>query len=60
MIDLEYIVDEQGNKTKVIMPFAEYERLLKDLHDLAVLAERRDGEFVSLDEFRAEVGCTYG
>ena len=60
MSELEYIVDEQGNKTKVIMPLAEYERLLEDLHDLAFIAERRNGETMSLDAFRTEVGRIHG
>ncbi|MBI3896569.1 MAG: hypothetical protein HY313_11625 [Acidobacteria bacterium] len=35
-----YIIDRKGQK-KVILPLAQYERLLEDLHDLAVVAERR-------------------
>ena len=47
----EFIVDERrGRKTAVVLPIEEYERLLEDLHDLAVLAERRDEESVPLEE----------
>ncbi len=52
MLNPEYIVDAKGRKTKVILPIAEYERLLEDLHDLAVLAEQRDEETISLDELK--------
>lgn len=38
----QYIIDENGHKTAVILPVDEYEELLEDLHDLAVVAERRD------------------
>jgi hypothetical protein len=34
------------------MPLKEYERLMEDLHDLAVVAERRDEEAISLDEMK--------
>lgn len=38
----QYIVDPQGQKTSVLLPIGEYETLLEDLSDLAVVAERRD------------------
>ena len=48
----QYIVDENGKKTAVVIPVREYERLLEDLHDLTVVAERRDELTISLDELR--------
>ena len=45
-----YIVDENGKKTAVVMPIREFQRLLEDLHDLTVVAERRDEPTISLDE----------
>lgn len=36
----------------VILPIREYERLLEDLHDLSVVAERRDESPVSLAEMK--------
>ena len=47
-----YIVDENGKKTAVVIPVREFQRLLEDLHDLTVVAERRDEPTVSLDELR--------
>ena len=44
----QYQTDAQGKRTAVVVPLADYERLLEDLHDLAVVAERRDEP--SLDE----------
>jgi len=38
----KYIVDEQGKKTAAILPIKKHEELMEDLHDLAVVAERRD------------------
>ena len=48
----QYIVDDQGNKKGVILPVTRYKRLLEDLHDLAVVAERRTEEPVSLEEMK--------
>lgn len=38
----QFIVDDNGEKTAVIIPIEDYERLLEDLADLAVIAERRE------------------
>ena len=37
-----YITDETGERTAIILPIDEYQELIEDLEDLAVLAERRD------------------
>ena len=52
---LEYIVNEKGEKTKVVLSFGMYGRTLEDLHDLLVIAERRGGETLSLEEFKARM-----
>ena len=44
-----YVVDENGNRTAVMLPIEEYEELLEDLQDLAVIAERRDEPTMPLD-----------
>jgi PHD/YefM family antitoxin component YafN of YafNO toxin-antitoxin module len=38
----EYVIDVNGAKKAVILSIEEYEGLLEDLQDLAVLAERRE------------------
>ena len=48
----QYVVDTQGNKTAVILSLERYERLLEDLHDLAIVAERREEEPISLEEMK--------
>jgi len=48
----QYIIDESGQKTAVVIPLEEYEELLEDLHDLAIIAERRDEPTVSFDELK--------
>ena len=52
---LEFVINEKGEKTKVVLPFETYERMLEDLHDLLVIAERRGGETLSLEEFKARM-----
>lgn len=48
----QFVVDSQGNRTAVILPLEEYEQLLDDLHDLAVVAERRNEGTLTLDELK--------
>jgi PHD/YefM family antitoxin component YafN of YafNO toxin-antitoxin module len=48
----QYLVDSRGKKTGVILSLRHYKQLLEDLHDLAIVAERRDEDTVSLQELR--------
>ena len=48
----QYIVNEKGKKTAVILPIKEYEGLLEDLHDIAIVAERRDESTISFGELK--------
>ena len=36
---LQYITDEHGTRSAVVLPIARYEKLLEDLDDLAAIAE---------------------
>ena len=47
----EYIV-KNGKPTAVILPIDEYEELLEDLHDLAVIARRKDEPLIPLAEVK--------
>lgn len=51
-IQQQYIVNEKGQKTAVVLPFEEYEKLLEDIHDLTIVAERRDEPAISFDELK--------
>lgn len=46
----QFVVNAQGKKTGVLLSLKQYQKLLEDLHDLAVIAERRDEEPISLEE----------
>ncbi|HEX5807604.1 MAG TPA: hypothetical protein VFY25_02990 [Anaerolineales bacterium] len=54
-LQAQYITDEKGNKTAVILPIEEFEELLEDLQDLAILAERRDEPTVPHEELVARL-----
>ncbi len=48
----QYLINEQGEKTAVVIPVEEYEEMLEDLHDLAVIAERKDEPTISMKELK--------
>lgn len=50
MAQAQYVIDDNGKKTAVLLPLKEYQKLIEDLHDLAVVAERKDEEPISLSE----------
>ena len=52
MAKAQYLIDENGQKTAVVLPVEEYEELLEDVHDLAVIAERKDESTASFDELK--------
>jgi hypothetical protein len=51
----QFQTDAQGRRTAVVLPIAEYEQMLEDLHDLAVVAERRDEPTVTFDELQGRL-----
>ncbi len=53
--NLQYVTNQAGEKTAVILPISEFEELLEDLQDLAAVAERRTEQTVSHDEVLAEL-----
>jgi hypothetical protein len=52
---LQFLTDEHGNKTAVVLPITDYEKLLEDLDDLAAIAERREEPVISHEEIKAEL-----
>ena len=45
-MNLRYITDKKGVKREVILSIKDFENLLEDLQDIAVVAERRDEESI--------------
>ena len=54
-IQEQFLVDRNGKKTAVVLPVEDYERLLEDLHDLSVVAERRNEPTISFDELKRKL-----
>ena len=52
LIQEQFIVDGNGNKTAVILSIELYEQMLEDIHDLAIVAERRSEPSISLAEMK--------
>ena len=52
---LQYLADENGERTAVVLPLTDDERLLEDWDDLAVVAERRDEPIIPPAQFVAEL-----
>ena len=48
----QYVVDGKGQKTAVILSIGEYEELLEDLHDLSIIAERRDEPTITFEDIK--------
>ena len=46
----QYIVNESGEKTFVVLSVEDYKRLLEDIKDLATIAECRNEPRISLAE----------
>jgi hypothetical protein len=52
---LQYLTDDSGERTAVVLPISDYEKLLEDLKDLAVVAERRAEPTIPHQEFVADL-----
>ena len=52
---VQFLTNEKGEKTAVVLPVADYEKLLEDLDDLAVIAERRDEETIPHNQFKKQL-----
>jgi hypothetical protein len=54
-LNLQYITDEKGQKTAVIMKLADFEELIEDIEDLAIVAKRRDEKTISHETLLSEL-----
>lgn len=46
---VKFITDETGRKQSVILRFKDYQDLLEDYQNLALIASRKDDEYISLE-----------
>ena len=54
-LQAQYVTNDTGKKVAVILPIEEFEELLEDIEDLAVLAERREEPTVTHAEVLAQL-----
>ena len=47
-----YAIDSKGRRRGVVLSVRRYNRLMEDLHDLAVVAERRDESPINYEEMK--------
>ena len=52
---IQYITTEGGQRTSVILALEDFQDLLEDLADLAIVAERRDEPTISHADLLAEL-----
>ena len=48
----QFVIGAKGKKTGVILTLRRYQKLMQDLHDLAIVAERGSEEPISLGEMQ--------
>jgi len=51
----QYLTDERGEKTAIVLALSDYEKLLEDLEDLTAVAERRDEPTIPHAQFVGEL-----
>lgn len=54
-LELQYVTNDAGEKTAVIVPIGQFQELIEDIEDLASAAERRDEPTVSHKDLIAEL-----
>ncbi len=48
----QFVTDAEGRKVAVLIPVEDYDELLEDVQDLAVIAERRDEPRVAWEDVK--------
>ncbi|MCF6284790.1 MAG: hypothetical protein L3K26_06345 [Candidatus Hydrogenedentes bacterium] len=51
----QYITDENGERTSVVLPLPEFLALVEDIGDLAIVAERREEPTISHEALLKEL-----
>jgi hypothetical protein len=51
----EYITDSDGNKRSVVLPIDQFESLIEDIEDLAIVAERKDEDTITHEDLLGQL-----
>lgn len=52
---IQYLTDETGQKTGVLLSLSDYQRLTEDIQDLADIVDRRKEPTISHSDFLAQL-----
>ncbi len=52
---IQYLTDETGEKTAVLLPISDYQRMMEDIEDLADIVDRRKEPTITHEEFLAQL-----
>jgi hypothetical protein len=56
MEGIQFLVNEEGEKTSVLIDLSEWGDLWEDFHDTMISRSRQDESEISWDELKAEIG----
>ena len=51
----QFVTNQKGKKIAAVIPIKEYEELLEDLHDLELIAKRRNDERIPYEEVKKQL-----
>lgn len=54
-LELQYVTNDAGENTAVILPIDQFQELIDDIEDLAAVAERRDEPTIPHKDLVAEL-----
>lgn len=54
-LNVQYIINESGERSGVILSIEDFEALLEDLEDMALVVERQHEPTISHEAFKAEL-----
>lgn len=52
---IQFLTNESGEKTGVVLSISDYQRIMEDMQDLADIVDRRNEPTVSHEEFLAQL-----
>lgn len=52
MKEIDYIIDENGNKKAMIIPVADYEEIMEDIEDIVIAYQRKEEKKKSFKEIK--------
>ncbi len=54
----QFVIDKKGQKTAAILPIKKYEKLMEDIYDLAIVAERKGEPTISFNKLKQRTCVT--